>query len=193
MNSASWNHSRHVLGFCWEPWREQTLLHAGIRFDTGGGDAGSGGVDGVGGGLGDAGGPRGSGGVAGCGSGEGGGTGGGGGESALQHPLQSHPSFVRLLHVISTPSCLAFCQKRHVRPLQSLPHAGSAGGETGGGETAGGGIGGAYTRAGQQPSHSHPSEFCKTKHVTPRERKSPHGLVLQVAEQDAGSGGIIGG
>jgi hypothetical protein len=188
VNCASWNHSRHV--FLWH-----TLLHAGIRLETGGGEMGSGGDHGNGGALGDAGGkgrgdgedgPGGT--CGGGGSGDGGGLGGGGGESALQQPSHSQPSLVRLLHVISTPRCAAFCQKRQERPLQSLPHAGSAGGEAGGGETAGGSCGGVSTRAGQQPSHSQCSEFCSKSHVTPSDRNELHGLPLH-CERHCGSDG----
>ena len=122
------------------------------------------------------------------GSGPGGGLGGGGGESALQQPSQAHPNLVKLLQVISTPRCAAFCQNRHERPLQSLPHAGSAGGRAGGGETAGGSAGGEMMRAGQQPSHAQPREFCRMEHVMPRSRKLWHCLPLHWARQDRTAG-----
>lgn len=95
---------------------------------------------------------------------------------------------VKLLQVISTPRCAAFCQNRHERPLQSLPHAGSAGGRAGGGETAGGSAGGEMMRAGQQPSHAQPREFCRMEHVMPRSRKLWHCLPLHWARQDRTAG-----
>ena len=65
--------------------------------------------------------------------------------------------------------------------MQSLPHAGSAGGEAGGGDTAGGNLGGVSTRAGQQPAQSHCSDVCSKSHVKPSSRNWLHGLPLHCA------------